>query len=305
MSETTADELKHLMAGAKAFKGASLATASAKVFSSALSYIGDIDPAEFQKLVEDVSAVKVAEYSITPGMKPKARRVLILSKMTVEMMKLLIATTETRGHQLSKYAERGTDKLSGSLKGLVTDLDIKRKSSGKMVGLHSVVAIKTSVSDFYIAFCEKRGAARFGDQKFKGALPHKYQFLGSLSAIYLPEEDTDGITVWPKYCKMYEEFQDWYINVRTEAAKARGSKKSTDAAKVENAKNFSRRFYVTALCSWSREQRKQWSELKYKKEVEEGDSSQIQNNSLAKAIYVSLGTTEEKVMSATNPVNRA
>lgn len=197
--------------------------------------------------------------------------------LKVSHLKWFVATCEMRGHRLVNYAKKN-DSSAAEISALNTIWKFKgqkednKKRKKDPPGNVSVVAAKVAFSDLFIAFRKEMGPATFGGEKYEGSCPVIYQWLGSLAAMYSPEEDSAPFAAYEKYISDYEDFQSWYLGVREKAAKAQPPNPDyvppSEEKKIASL-NRSRSFYFLALSSFSIKVRRSWSEGKYPKDVDE------------------------------------
>lgn len=235
----------------------------------------------------DIVALIVQEIADNPdfylyagGLSPVDRRAALLDHpdLKVSHLKWFVATCEMRGHHIVSFTKK-TDVSGQNLLELHKILIFKGKVGVDAPGKVSVVAVKVAISDIFIAFRKMMGPAKFKEVEYNGPCAVPYQWNGGLAAYYDPMEEQDKVGAWKLYIESYEHYQDWYISVRSAAAKNNPQKNKNykektpeefDKAKAD-AKMKTRSFYRLTLASFSIATRRAWYNGNYDVVVEKGD----------------------------------
>jgi len=236
--------------------------------------IGDVrleEVGDWGKLLNEVmeDLKKPENFAFSGGQVPVDRR---LSLMHVKVSELVYfaGTCEYRGHRHTRYAKKN-DESAKKLKIVCQAMLIKGPET-EYVGKNSVVSIKVAFSDLFIHFRKTIGPATFNKERYEGNCPVMYQWIGSLGAMYKePENDEPEGLRQLQYIQWYEEFQNWYIDVRRRAARKQGGQKETDASAVELQQDMSRTYYSLTLSSFSANTRRAWNAGNYSVKVEKGE----------------------------------
>jgi len=238
------------------------------------------------KLVKEY-AVTTQEIEYAGGIAPAMRRQQILaSNMSAQSVAIILATCRRRGHRIGNFISKN-DRSANAIRNAAKDCMIKvvtRKGSVDWTGLHTVVAFKVALSDFCMAISLAMGQDRFGDEVYGGPCPQQYQFIGSLGCMYVNTEETDLADAIGTYISWTEDYTNWYISVRNNAARIRGAKVGASDAEIENARNRNRSFYPNALASFDRTTRKAWSEGRYNITAVNGDLKFYQGEEVLKIV---------------------
>jgi len=230
--------------------------------------------AEVVALIVTEIADDPERYMFQGGLSPVDRRVMILADQLLKVthIKWFVATCELRGHHIRAFAKK-TDATAQALKELQDIVQFKGDKKKNETGKVSVVAWKVALSDVFIAFRKSQGAAKFKEESYKGICPVEYQWNGSLASMYMAKEDTDEEAVFLDYCAWYEDFQAWYLGVRSKAAALNKNNKDytpKTPKEIQDAKDKSRGYYRLALGSFSRDTRRAWAKGDFTVEVTKG-----------------------------------
>jgi len=242
--------------------------------------------ADLIKLVKDY-AVTTQEIEYAGGIAPAMRRQQILaSNMSAQSVAIILATCRRRGHRLGNFISKN-DRSANAIRNAAKDCMIKvvtRKGSVDWTGLHTVVAFKVALSDFCMAISLAMGPDKFGEEVYSGDCPVRYQFIGSLGCMYTPLEDTEIGDAIAQYVSWTEDYTNWYISVRNNAARVRGAKAGASDAEIENARNRNRSFYPNAMASFNRATRKAWYNGDYNVTAVNGDLKLYQKEEVLKIV---------------------
>lgn len=206
-------------------------------------------------IVEEVAKV-VYKTTTGNGMSPQARRVMILKKPShsTRLFAFFLAVHTQRGASWRLYASQRND-IQSEYRTTAEYFGISISASDKGV-TSQVIAVAFSDLLIYYRMGHK---LRVGNETYPGDLPDKYQWIGSLAAMYVKGEDeSNQERCWLEKTVQYIQFLNWYV-ATTGRITGRPRKSNDDAAvarRVLGGAHF-------AWGAWTMETRKSWFEGKF------------------------------------------
>lgn len=147
------------------------------------------------------------------GMSPEARRKLILTKIGVtEQDFAFFGAVHTRRGSNWRLYTRQDNELKMKYISVATAFGISMNPGDK--GVTSQV-VACALGDLLIG-CRDAIPLEINGEKYTGALPAIYQWVGSLATMYVKEEDgvTDGqqiTALWLEKTRLYADWMAWYV----------------------------------------------------------------------------------------------
>lgn len=208
------------------------------------------------------------DYQFSGSQTPVSRRAIInaYSGITAQALGLFMTTLQYRGMGLERFSKK-KDKSAENIAKMMSVLKIK----GSPGGVHTVMAAKLAFSEYFVMMCAIVGKRdMFNGITYEGSCPVKYQFMGSLASMYDSLEETDPQKAREMYIAYYDNYAQWYIDVRAyEAEKRSKTNQSTDEEKA-TARSRNRSWYATSLSSFSIDCRRQWAQGNYRAPMTKG-----------------------------------
>jgi len=261
----------------------------------------DVTTERWMEMISYISkeSSRIEDFTYSGAEHPVDRRDKMMLTFKVGAMITFMGVKNFRGFSFANYASKN-DKTALEIREMIDALDVKIPKVGDRPakGKYSPIAIVVSFSDISIAVQEHLiktavhgGNLQFGSELYKPVddrMDPKYYFVGSLACMFHPMEAKSQIEAMVLYATAYERFQDWYINVRREAAKKQtsGGKNRVQASDktIEEAKNRSRSYYLFSLTTFSFETRRSWFEGDYSTKIAKGDVGLRTNKDLIEAL---------------------
>lgn len=267
------DDLNKQIEGMSDQKNIAAAKKKASVVIRSDTFIRDVTSNWGDVIVNIVTEIEddPSQFLFSGGLHPvdRRRQIISIDGIKVKHLKWFVATCELRGHHIVSFAKK-TDESGVNLMELHVLINFKGKKGVDPAGKHSVVSVKVSFSEIFIAFRAKMGPAVFEKVTMSEAFcPKIYQWNGSMASMFHPKEEDDVDLARILYIKWYEAFQNWYIGVRTQKAISQGQKRKNNKTadeimrdRVESVKK-QRSFYKQTLTTFSMRCRKSWYEGNY------------------------------------------
>lgn len=225
------------------------------------SYVMDaINSGKLKELMKEIikESLKTTDYVFQGSQTPVSRYSIImgLKGLMGTHLALFIAGTNKRGLNIIGFSKK-RESSAERFRDLVRVMQIRDVKAG--TGVHTVMAIRVALSNFFCYYkYEDNQPDKFEGVECPVAIPNMYQWMGSLGAMYVKEEETDSHNAKLLYCRLYDEYANWYIEQR--ANKAAERKKSVvTAEEIEYGRNRNRAWYPTQVSSFSLACRKAWS----------------------------------------------
>lgn len=269
--------------------------------------LSDMPSAEYKNYVLSIAddCIKVvAEITYSGAEHPVDRRIKMMVGLDRNDLKTFFIILNFRGFAVSSYIKKN-DNSATKIANVCRSLEVKRTENSRIVGKYSPLAIVTSfpelnivINRLYMSNQDLKYQFMFNGKNYiPQYLNFAYCFLGGICCMYSQDEEgADRVQAIVRMMKEYDEFQNFYVDSRREAAVAQKRKpvaKSSDE-EIKEAKQRTISYYLTSFQTYSLATRKAWYEGEYGFKAEKGPNLK-DDVQLVEAIAKNFGMDPENI----------